>query len=80
MIPPRNPYMKFACAACGWSFVSVQRSDVIVGPTQCERCRSDDLEIQASHALEMVASVAAQFLKRRGGHEQRQQSAAQAEE
>lgn len=63
MIPPRNPYMKFVCAACGWSFVSVQRSDVIVGPTQCERCGSDGLEIQASHALEMVASVVTQLFK-----------------
>ncbi|MEY4906932.1 MAG: hypothetical protein RL260_650, partial [Pseudomonadota bacterium] len=29
MIPPRNPYMKFVCGACGWSVIHKQRSDVI---------------------------------------------------
>lgn len=64
MIPPRNPYMKFVCRACGWSVIHKQRSDVVFGPMQCGRCGSDDLEIQAANALEQVAHEAAQLLKK----------------
>ena len=64
MIPPRNPYMQFVCGACGWSVICKQRSDVIFGPMQCERCGSDGLETQTANALEQVAHEAAQLLKK----------------
>ncbi len=59
MIPPRNPYMKFVCGACGWSVIHKQYSGVIFVPMQCERCGSEDLKTQAANALEQVAHEAA---------------------
>jgi DNA-directed RNA polymerase subunit RPC12/RpoP len=64
MIPPRNPYMKFVCGACGWSVIHKQHSDVIFVPMQCERCGAEYLKTQAANALEQVAHEAAQLLKK----------------
>ena len=64
MIPPRNPYMKFVCGACGWSVIHKQHSDVIFVPMQGECCESYDLETKAANGLEQVAHEAAQLLKK----------------
>ena len=63
MIPPRNPYMKFVCGACGWSVIHKQYSDVIFVPPQCKRCGSENLKSQPVSVLEQVAHEAAQLLK-----------------
>lgn len=65
MIPPRNPYMKFVCRACGWSVIHKQYSDVIFIPPQCKRCGSENLKNQPASVLEQVAHEAAQLLKRK---------------
>jgi hypothetical protein len=61
-IAPKFPFHKVTCTSCGWSHISVQRSDVIFGPSVCGKCGCADLThsepslVEATLALPMESA------------------------
>lgn len=43
-MPPQHD-IKSTCKVCGWSTVTIQRSDVMRFPSTCKNCGSEDIAI-----------------------------------
>lgn len=54
---PHRHAIKTSCKHCGWSTVIHQPSDVIMRPSRCARCGSDDLTHTAANAFETAAAA-----------------------
>ena len=54
-IPP-SP-IKLKCRSCGWQRVFTQRSDVLVLPTACTKCGSEDLQRMATSPFDAAGGL-----------------------
>ena len=63
-IAPKIPFHKVTCTACGWSHVSVQRSDVILAPRVCGKCGGAKLTHSTPNLLEAMATDPMALLKK----------------
>jgi predicted RNA-binding Zn-ribbon protein involved in translation (DUF1610 family) len=55
-IKPNKPMLKSTCKACGWTNVTLQRSDVMIAPHNCGHCGGVEFERQQQSRLETLLS------------------------
>lgn len=61
-VPPKFPFHKVTCMSCGWSYVSVQISDVISAPYKCGRCGATPLTHSVPTAAQVAMAKPAEFI------------------
>lgn len=69
-VAPKFPFRKVTCTACGWSHISVQRSDVIFVPGVCGQCGNEQLEHSKPGVMESMRAqpkAFAQFVLKSNG-------------
>jgi len=55
-IKPTKPILQFTCIACGWTWLKIQRTDVIFAPHECKQCGSLKFSLKAQSFLEAAVS------------------------
>lgn len=66
-LPPRNPFMKFTCQSCGWSEITYERSDCILGVNCCAKCQARDMKMSAANPLESAVAFPLEFARHAAG-------------
>lgn len=56
-LPPRNPYFKWTCDACGWFTVTKEKSDRIMRlVVRCPKCAGTRFTPSSGTALDAIAA------------------------
>jgi len=56
-LPPKNPYFKWTCDACGWSTVTKEKTDRIMRlVVRCPKCAGTNLTHSGGTVLDAIAT------------------------
>lgn len=61
-VAPQLPFLQVTCPACGWSHISVQRSDVITAPRVCSKCGEDHLGHSVPSSIDVMLALPKELL------------------
>lgn len=62
-VAPKFPFHKVTCTSCGWSHISVQRSDVILAPDVCGQCGGEKLKHSKPGIVESMRAQPVAFAR-----------------